>query len=810
MWWHVWSSHPSSTTICGCGDSSLFTWFLEWPAYAIRHGLNPFYSTAMGYPHGINLLANTSMLAVGVPLAPITWLFGPTATLNVALLLGPVLSGMAMYVLLRRWVSWQPAAFAGGLLYGFSPMIVTSLDYSHLNFSITPIPPLVVICLDELLIRQRRRPIGPGVVLGLLVVVQFFLSTEILVIMVICSVWGVVLVVAYAAWRNPDALRRHARPALVGVGAAVVTGVVLLAYPTWFALDGPAHLSGKIWPLDLGSYVSDPKDYLLPARAIPLGWQYGFNGVILSGQYFGLGVAAVIVVGLAVWWRDLRLWLFALVGVLSVALSLGAGNPLFSFLPLLENVLPNRFDAMLYLCAAVIVGLVVDHTYRAVNGWYAASQRDDRSGAEPGERAPRWTGTLGASTMAVIALVPPALYLAQNYPVPVQSIAVPSWFRTVAPHLGHTPVLLILPDDLIGQSAMTWQAVNGMRYSMVDEGGPGGYQSRAGNEQAGQSVIGTVSNPSFATASDTLGITPDKISAVRSALRAWRVTTVVIPDQRELPLLETVPSVTTAAALITAATGRRPTYQHGAWVWSGVNRVAPAVVTTTAKFSACTAANRRGRAAVDAATACISSTKPFLRIVPSLNGTHLLNDRVLMTTAADTGPLTQVDFVISGGAIPHALTIPAQQFKDGSVAGWLANTEGLDLPTGTYALRSITTNAQGVVGQSPAVAMQIDARARSALRPTTSVLGPPRNSQVSGWQYLAASASATLGIRSAEFRISGHGRTAVVKAFAYPYGFLGDWNTKSVPNGTYTVHSVVVANTGLVTTSAGVVLTVKN
>src|SRR5579872_7020103 len=50
IWWHVWSSHPTSTTTCGCGDSSLFTWFLAWPAYAISHGTNPLYSTALFHP----------------------------------------------------------------------------------------------------------------------------------------------------------------------------------------------------------------------------------------------------------------------------------------------------------------------------------------------------------------------------------------------------------------------------------------------------------------------------------------------------------------------------------------------------------------------------------------------------------------------------------------------------------------------------------------------------------------------------------------------------------------------------------------
>ena len=97
LWWHAWSGHPTTATTCGCGDSALFLWFLEWPAYALAHGHNPFFSTALFHPGGINLLANTSVLAIGIPLAPVTWLFGPVATLNVASTLGPALSALAMF-----------------------------------------------------------------------------------------------------------------------------------------------------------------------------------------------------------------------------------------------------------------------------------------------------------------------------------------------------------------------------------------------------------------------------------------------------------------------------------------------------------------------------------------------------------------------------------------------------------------------------------------------------------------------------------------------------------------------------------------
>jgi 6-pyruvoyl-tetrahydropterin synthase-like protein len=806
MWWHVWSNHPTSTSICGCGDTSLFTWFLEWPAYALAHGLNPLYSTAVGYPHGINLLANTGMVGIGVILAPITWMFGPIATLNVALTLGPALSGFTMFVLLRRWVSWEPAAFVGGLLYGFSPLILTSLDYSHLNFTTSPVPPLIVLCLDELVIRQRRRPIPTGVLLGLLVSLQFFLGTEILVIVLMAVAFGIAVLLVYAAWKKPQLLPDHARFAAVGIGAGAITAAVLLAYPTWFALAGPAHISGIIWP-DPGQYVNHLKDYLLPAPAIPLGSSYGFDGPILSGQYLGIGLLVVLVGGVVAWRRDLRLWFFALVGVTALALSLGVANPLFSFLPVLENILPSRFDSIVYLAAAVMLGIVVDHTHASVNRWYAEARSRTRSRGG--------VGALGGLVVAGIALVPLGLYLSQNVPIPVQSLHVPSWFRTVAPHLGQRQVLLVFPDNVSGESPMTWQVIDGMRYSMVDEGGPGGDPTRAGSEETGQTVINNASLPASVTAPYGKGavtITPPKIAAVRNALHEWGVTTVVIPDQRGLVPLEQIPSVTVAAALITAATGQLPVHQNGAWVWTAVDRASPSIVTTTAKFSECTSAGSQDAAAVDAAIACITTKGPFLRIVSSVNGTELTRNRVLMTTVADSVPVRRVEFVVAGNDIAGSLSVPAHRFVYGTLSGWVANsaTTAMGLPNGTYTLRSVAYDATGTIGLSPAVTMRLVGATSPRVLPVTSVLKPTAQSQLNGSNYLAAAASSPLGVGNLEFRISGDGRTVTEKAARYYYGWLAGWNTRSVPNGTYTVYSVAQGNTGLTTTSKGVVVEVSN
>lgn len=618
VWWHVWSSHPTSTTTCGCGDSSLFTWFLAWPAHAISAGLNPLYSTALFHPTGVNLLSNTGVVGIGIPLAPVTWIFGPVATLNVALTLSPFLSALAMFVLLRRWVTWPPAAFVGGLLYGFSPFILISLTDGHLMLGMAAIPPLVVACLDEMLTRQRRRPWVSGGALGVLVAIQFFIGTESLVLMLIAAAIGVVLVVAYGLGHT-EVLRRRTRHALVALSTAGVTTCVLLAYPAWFALFGPAHLSGPIW--GKGTYTSfggtSLSDYFFPsapsAVAAALGHRFGgYQAPTYSGQYFGLGMAAVLVAGVIVWRRDRRLWLFGALAVVSGPLSFGLQFHhwtlwrLFVRFPLMDNVIPSRFLLISYLAVAVMLGLIVDHAAADVNRWrLAASPPPDHSTPDAYAVASgRSTtlGTLAGLVVSAIALVPIAVYYAPALPFTTRPVELPLWYRTAGTHLAGNQVVLAFPVPFAYlQSSMTWQAVDGVRYSMVGGGGPDSISQRAGKERAAQSYIGALSFSSSPTT-----ITPGDITVVRRALEGWGVTMVVVPDTAALPIYEQLHDVKSIATVITAATGRAPSRQAGAWVWSGVNRAGPPVLASTGRLTACAGGSIQNTvAAVNRATACL-------------------------------------------------------------------------------------------------------------------------------------------------------------------------------------------------------------
>ncbi len=576
----------------------------------------------MGYPHGVNLLTNTAVLGIGLPLAPITWAFGSVATLNVALTLSPFLSALAMYVLMRRWVSWRPAAFGAGLLYGFSPYLLFTLTNAHLMLGMAFVPPLVVACLDEVLVRQQARPLLTGLTLALLVVVQFFVGTEVLVIMLIGAGIGIVLMILFGLG-HMSILRARAHYALVAFGTAVASATVLLAYPLWFAVAGPAHLPGNIWgPNNIDSYGGTSEgSYLVPAAPNPINTALnrsfgGYQAPTFSAQYFGIGIVVVLIAGFIVWRRDVRLWLFGAVGLISVPLSLGlrqgSWTPwrLFVRLPELANIIPMRFLMVTYLAAAVMLGLIIDHTYAEVG------RRRTATSSDASARPQRWRRTLvwpklpsiAGVVVAAIALVPIAWFLSGSIPLATQPTYIPTWFRTVAPHLRGHQVLLVFPAAYGIESSMTWQVLAGMDYSMVNQGGPGGAPFRLGREANGATILDRVSYR-FGPAPT---VTRSDIVAVRRALSGWGVTTVVLPDQKELPPFDQVPSVTTVATLITAAIGRPPIWQSNAWVWTKVNRPASPAYTSKSQFLRCTAGAAGGEAAsVHAASVCVlSSSSP--------------------------------------------------------------------------------------------------------------------------------------------------------------------------------------------------------
>jgi hypothetical protein len=138
--------------------------------------------------------------------------------------------------------------------------------------------------------------------------------------------------------------------------------------------------------------------------------------------------------------------------------------------------------------------------------------------------------------------------------------------------------------------------------------------------------------------------------------------------------------------------------------------------------------------------------------------------------------------------------------------GWIGSWNTASVPNGTYALVSVATDTNGVSTTSTPITVTVN----NPPPPTTAVLLPSNGATQSGSEYLDASASAN--VTKVNFEVTGGALTdqVISGSTLTAYGWIGSWNTTSVPNGTYTLQSVASYASGESGTSPGITITVAN
>ena len=581
LWWHVWAGgHPASTTLCNCGDPSSFVWFLEWPAYALTHGHSLFLENRDQVPVGLNMLDNTSVLAIGVVLAPVTWLFGPVASLNVALTAAPALSAISAYGCLRRGLGlWRPAAFLAGLLFGFSPFVQRNLTIAHLQVTFLALVPLIFLCCYELIVTQRGRSWRCGLLLGLLVAVQFFIGSEILTMETLTVAGSALLALIGAALTRRQTLAARLPFALRGLGLGAIVGGALLAYPVWFAIDGPDHISGSDWAKvstnSLNRIVFPLAQTQRAIVRLPDAGYLGHAGV--ANGYLGIAAILAVAVAAVVVRRPLsRLCLVIL--VVAAWASLGDYDKLLGFkgvlssvpslwrlvknVPVLDQATPQNFSAITTWVVAVSAALLMDWVWR------------HRSGAPLRLASARVSRTmLAGGGMAVIsaALILPWAF-AWPMPFKVESVSTPAPIaRIIAGLPAHAVVLFYpFPSSELDQ-ALVWQADDDLRFAVAGgrgiTAGPGGaaVHGLEGGTPAGLlSALSTSYEPYGYLAEPSLPTAAMK-TTMRNALRHWHVTDIVMSGGGRAPDF--------SRQWLTQVLGSPPHLQDGRWVWTGVRQL---------------------------------------------------------------------------------------------------------------------------------------------------------------------------------------------------------------------------------------------
>ena len=579
MWWHVWTSgHPDSTMLCNCGDPSSFVWFIEWPAYALTHGQSLFIEHADQVPVGLNLLDNTSVLAIGIVLAPVTWLFGPVASLNVALTAAPVLSGISAYGCLRRGLGVsKPSAIVAGLLFASSPFIQRSETIAHLQVAFLPLVPLIFLCCYELIVLQRGKWWRWGLLLGLLVAVQFFIGSEILTLVTLTVIGSLLVSVIAAAICRREALVRRLPFAAKGLALGGLTGGALLAYPVYFAMLGPAHITGSDWAKVTTNHLNLMLFPLAQSgRAVTLMPDAGYLGRAgLASGY--LGVAILVVIAAAILIRRPLTRLCLLILVTTAWASLGNYNhdampggisPLSALpslwhivknVPVLDQVTPQNFSAIMVFTVVVATALLLD--------WIWAN----RSGA-----LLRWLpaqaskSAIAVTLAAALSLVLVLSWLtAWPMPLKAESVATPPPVQRILASLPPHAVVLFYPfpsSEL--DKALIWQANDGLRFSVAGgrgitagAGGAAEHGLEAGTPAGNLSALSTSYIPYGHLGLPAL---PDAAvrASMRETLRYWKVTNIIMSGGGRAPDY--------SRQWLTQVLGSPPKLQDGRWVWTNV------------------------------------------------------------------------------------------------------------------------------------------------------------------------------------------------------------------------------------------------
>ncbi|MGV9884020.1 dolichyl-phosphate beta-glucosyltransferase [Streptomyces sp. NPDC003006] len=524
-------------------DQNQWEWFFAVTAENVRHFDNPLFTTLQNFPDGVNLMANTVMLGLSVPLAPVTWLFGPALALNVAMTGGLAATAVAWYwLIVRRLVAHRGAAAVGAALAAFAPPMISHAN-AHPNFIVLFMIPLIID--RALLLCEGTRVVRDGVVLGLFTTYQIFLGEEPLLL---AALGMLLFALAYAVVRR-DVARASWRPLARGIGIALAVALPLVAYPLYWQFFGAQSYKSVLHGDNAGN---SPLAFISFAERSLAGAKESADALALNpteqNAFYGWPLTALAFAIVVRLWERAVVKALAFTVLAAALLSLG---PKFR-IPLTDVVLPGPWALIRHrpLFESVIEGRVAMVCAPALGMLLALALA--RLPAA-GRGATRYAGP-AAVALALLPIVPAPLKAVDRVDVP-PFIAHGTWRA----YLGEDETLVPIPvPDAAHAEALHWQTVAGLGFRL-----PGGYFNGPwGPDRVG--IYGPVPRNTsnlLREVSDS-GRVPKVGAAWRQAARDdlayWKAGVLVLPPQPHDAALRTT---------VDALVGRRARWVDGVWVW---------------------------------------------------------------------------------------------------------------------------------------------------------------------------------------------------------------------------------------------------
>ena len=445
------------THLIGDGDDMWVHYWNNWWVERTLEGKNDLYYTdLLFHPTGVSLLHQNfawANIALWLGLKP---LVGGIAAYNLVHLLHIPLSGLAMFLLVRRLTKSEAIAFVGGLIFAFLPFRM--LDTNHPNMVSTEGFPLLMLFLLRLF--EEERPIRDGLIAGVIIALIGYMRWQLLILAAFMVISYLIYVLFWEHWRWNR--RRVVALGLVGLIAAILMAPGLYPYVREVAQEGVA---GELYELTPEPGKQDLLSYVVPQRQHPLSPLY--DKVFVSwgnaaarrtySAFLGHIVVALAVIAVV---RErqrasVRFWLG--LAVLCFALALG---PYLRFNRVLHESIPLPYQLIGWLPPVRMLGVSLRFNALlgvplAVLGAYGAQ------GLWEWIRERRWGDRLGRP--AVFAALLGLLILVDYLSIPTSTVSarVPDFYHMLAEEPGDFAIVGLPGKRHHTERYMFYQIVHG-------------------------------------------------------------------------------------------------------------------------------------------------------------------------------------------------------------------------------------------------------------------------------------------------------------------------------------------------------------
>ncbi len=459
--------HDLSGPLPGGADSILYAWYFREIQVSLWNGENPFFSTAMNAPTGLNVMWNTAIILPAILMTPVTAALGATVSVAVLMIAAPLAAAAVAYRVLHRMTGNLAAGAVGGTLYGFGPFYAGQQGHVHLTLGAVFLP--LILCLGHRMVAiddlsWRRLGWRLGVVVGITMLV----SEEIV------AIAGIAALLSLGALALRYREQARARRAKIAKTAGWAAGVAFCICGPFLAYQflGPLVVRKGFHSslaLDLLSTVRPGQSMFFSTAAdAAVNRRFPADGVENTG-YLGVFLIVATILACVLLYRlhrrELVFWLVS-TGAIAFGLSLGTSvrvngvqtwipTPWFflSRVPVVETIVPARFSVVTLLIVATTLAFAI-----------AALPRVAPARAS---RVVRGVGT----ALVVLGLV--ACWPAPGSRDRLQ-VTTPAFFTTSAvDRIGSGAVVLALPQPQSPDGAATvmkWQIDADLRFSII-----GGY-----------------------------------------------------------------------------------------------------------------------------------------------------------------------------------------------------------------------------------------------------------------------------------------------------------------------------------------------